>query len=137
MNTMSNNQSSGLFAALDFIDFLIGGALAVGGAIFGYLLGVALYITILSSSAFTSSVPILAAATNSGTFPILFAFGFAALGFFVGVVWSASHSPNGSTSAQTIVITIPQAALLTAATAAQKEQQLAPTATSPAAGPPS
>ena len=82
-----------------------GGAGAAIGAIAGYLLGIVLYIVMLSSSAFvpsptltnsaltSSSSPIVIAAGNAGVFPMLFAVTLAALGFFAGF-YKASTEPK-------------------------------------------
>jgi len=69
------------------------GAGAAIGAIVGYLFGIMLYVTLLSSSAFVQTGTsaygaIMAAATSAGIFPMLFAIGFAAIGFFGGFYMS-------------------------------------------------
>ena len=70
-----------------------GGAGAAVGAISGYLLGIVLYIVLISSAAFSTSTPIKTAASNSGVFPMLFAITLAALGFFAGF-YKASQEPK-------------------------------------------
>lgn len=65
-----------------------GSGAAVGGII-GYMLGIVLFVTLLSSSAFVvngtpQATQIDQAATSAGIFPILFALLFAAIGFFSG-----------------------------------------------------
>ena len=80
-----------------------GGAGAGIGAIAGYLLGIVLYIVMLSSSAFviqsgnatSSSHAIITAAGNAGVFPMLFAITLAALGFFAGF-YKASTEPKAA-----------------------------------------
>jgi len=72
------------------------GAGAMVGGIVGYLFGIALFIILLSSSAFVSTnsmttpagSAIMTAAINAGVFPMLFAIGFAAIGFFGGFYMS-------------------------------------------------
>ena len=69
------------------------GAGASIGAIAGYMFGIMLFITILSSSAFASAntvnyTAIQTAATSAGVFPLLFAIGFGAIGFFGGFYMS-------------------------------------------------
>ena len=69
------------------------GAGAMVGGIVGYLFGISLFIILLSSSAFVSSnsisaQAIMTAATSAGVFPMLFAIGFAAIGFFGGFYMS-------------------------------------------------
>jgi len=69
------------------------GAGAAIGGIAGYMFGIMLFITILSSSVFaptsnTIGQAVVAAATSAGIFPLLFAIGFAAIGFFGGFYMS-------------------------------------------------
>jgi len=64
------------------------GAGAAIGAIAGYMFGIMLYITILSASAFSTMLAVAAAASNAGIFPLLFAIGFGAIGFFGGFYMS-------------------------------------------------
>ena len=74
------------------------GAGAAIGAIAGYMFGIMLYITILSASAFSSNTigAVSIAATNAGVFPLLFAIGFAAIGFFGGFYMSVKdEEANG------------------------------------------
>ena len=75
-----------------------GGAGAAIGAIAGYLIGIVLYIVMLSSSAFvpvnaTAATSVTTAAGNAGVFPMLFAITLAALGFFAGF-YKASTEPK-------------------------------------------
>ena len=71
-----------------------GGAGAAVGAISGYLLGLVLYIVMISSSAFVgTNSPVAIAAGNAGVFPMLFAITLAALGFFAGF-YKASQEPK-------------------------------------------
>lgn len=70
-----------------------GGAGAAIGAISGYLLGIVLYIVLISSAAFSTNLSITTAASNSGVFPMLFAITLAALGFFAGF-YKASQEPK-------------------------------------------
>jgi len=69
------------------------GAGAAVGGIVGYMFGIMLFITILSGSAYVSANSIvyqavLSAAASAGIFPLLFAIGFAAIGFFGGFYMS-------------------------------------------------
>jgi len=69
------------------------GAGAAIGGIAGYMFGIMLFITILSSSVFalasnTISSAVTTAAAGAGIFPLLFAIGFAAIGFFGGFYMS-------------------------------------------------
>lgn len=71
-----------------------GGAGAAIGAISGYLLGIVLYIVVLSSSAFAiGNKGFTAIVTSAGVFPMLFAITLAALGFFAGF-YKASQEPK-------------------------------------------
>jgi len=69
------------------------GAGAAIGGIAGYMFGIMLFITLLSSSVFAPTNGIVAsavqnAAVGAGIFPLLFAIGFAAIGFFGGFYMS-------------------------------------------------
>jgi len=68
------------------------GAGAAIGAIAGYMFGIMLFITILSASAFSTNSAatgaIATAAASAGIFPLLFAIGFGAIGFFGGFYMS-------------------------------------------------
>jgi len=78
-----------------------GGAGAAIGAIAGYLIGIVLYIVMLSSSAFVpvnatnATKSVIIAAGNAGVFPMLFAVTLAALGFFAGF-YKASIEPKAA-----------------------------------------
>jgi len=69
------------------------GAGAAIGGIAGYMFGIMLFITLLSSSVFaptggTIGAAVTTAAAGAGIFPLLFAIGFAAIGFFGGFYMS-------------------------------------------------